>query len=109
METQTPPSIGAYRRVQLARWLIDKDIITPDQMEFDGNGRARTFGLPHAELQKVISSGEPFRTSGCPGPDGEVACNRPYGNEKPGREIRNFPFSPEAEDIENIIAQMNQY
>ncbi len=22
-------------------------------------------------------------TSGCPGPDGRVACNRPYGNEKP--------------------------
>jgi len=109
MEKHSPPPMGAYRRVQLARWLIDNDVVRMDQMEFDKSQRIRTFGLAQTKLQKVILSGEPFRTSGCPGPDGKVACNRPYGNEKPGLEIRNFPFSPEARDIESIVEQVNQY
>jgi biotin synthase len=109
MEQHSPPLMGSYRRVQLARWLIDSDAITIDRIEFDETGRIRAFGLPQAQLQKVVVSGEPFRTSGCPGPDGKVACNRPYGNEKPGPEIRNFPFSPEAEDVANIVGEMHQY
>jgi len=109
MEKHSPPPMGAYRRVQLARWLIDNDVIRTDQMEFDKSRRIRTFGLAQTKLQKVILSGEPFRTSGCPGPDGKVACNRPYGNEKPGLEIRNFPFSPEARDIESIVEEVNHY
>jgi biotin synthase len=45
-------------------------------------------------------------TSGCPGKDKKVACNRPYGNERPSGPIRNFPFMPEPEDIEEIRMQM---
>ena len=45
-------------------------------------------------------------TSGCPGRDGKVACNRPYGNERPSGPIRNFPFKPEPEDIEEIKNQL---
>jgi len=41
-------------------------------------------------------------TSGCPDEKGEVACNRPYSNSRPSKEIRNFPFLPEKEDINKI-------
>jgi biotin synthase len=75
-------------------------------MEFDSMGRIREFGLSEAELAEAISTGSPFETSGCPGPDGKVACNRPYGNEKPGPAIRNFPFSPDEEDLQRIVEEL---
>jgi biotin synthase len=77
-------------------------------MEFDQDGRIVEFGLTPAELNRVIWSGSPFQTSGCPGPDGTVACNRPYGNEKPGLGIRNFPFPPEREDLERIAEELER-
>jgi len=72
-------------------------------MKFDETGRLVDFGM---EVSPLIQTGEPFMTSGCPGRDGKVACNRPYGNERPSGPIRNFPFMPEPEDIEEIINQL---
>lgn len=72
-------------------------------MKFDEKGRLVNFGR---DIGPLIQVGEPFMTSGCPGRDGEVACNRPYGNERPSESIRNFPFMPEAEDIEEIRKQL---
>jgi biotin synthase-related radical SAM superfamily protein len=109
MENHIPPPLGAYRRVQLSRWLIDNDLTRMEQMQFDQKGRVLDFGVADTKLAEAIWSGRPFETSGCPGPDGRVACNRPYGNEKPGGPIRNFPFSPEKEDIEEIIRQVREY
>jgi len=109
MEKHSPPPISAYRRIQLARWLIDMDRTRWDLMQFDSAGRIVGFGLPDSELQAIIWSGAPFETSGCPGPDGKVACNRPYGNEKPGAGIRNFPFTPEKEDLKRIVTELSEY
>jgi biotin synthase len=106
MEAHSMPPIGTYRRIQLARWLIDNGRSRLDLMEFDKMGRIREFGLSEAELAKVVSTGSPFETSGCPGPDGKVACNRPYGNEKPGPAIRNFPFPPDETDIQRIVEEL---
>jgi len=66
-----------YRRVQLARYLIDADRCSEAQFSYDSNGRITAFGLDEETLQAVIDTGEPFRTSSCTGRDGEVACNRP--------------------------------
>ena len=109
MENHPSPSIGAYRRIQLARWLIDNDRTRLESMKFDSEGRILDFGLSGEDLEKVILDGTPFETSGCPGHDGKVACNRPYGNEKPGPHIRNFPFPPEPEDLERILLELNNY
>ncbi|MFC1835230.1 radical SAM protein [Thermodesulfobacteriota bacterium] len=109
MEDHVPPPMGQYRRIQLARWLIDNDRTQAASMEFDSAGRIRDFGIPSDDLSVVIALGEPFETSGCPGPDGKVACNRPYGNERPGRGIRNFPFSPNSEDLERVRNELNSY
>ncbi|MFH1112642.1 MAG: radical SAM protein, partial [Pseudomonadota bacterium] len=109
MEHHSPPPMGSYRRIQLARWLIDTDKARIRDMEFDGSGRIRGFGVPREDIEKAVASGEPFETSGCPGPDGKVACNRPYGNEKPGPGIRNFPFPPEEEDIARVRHDLEDY
>jgi biotin synthase len=108
MQDHVPPAMGTYRRIQLARRLIDGDLTRFERMSFDASGRIIDFGVSADVLERAIASGQPFETSGCPGPDGRVACNRPYGNEKPGPEIRNFPFPPEREDIERIRRELTE-
>lgn len=100
------PPIGQYRRVQLARWLIDENIAGMEKFTFDDTGKLTDYGVPREQLLETIGTGRPFMTSGCAGEDGEVACNRPYANSVPGPEIRNYAFLPEPEDIEKIIDQL---
>ncbi len=100
------PAMDHYRRIQLARYLIDEDISDARRFSYDAKQRIVDFGIPARRLDTVINSGEPFRTSGCEGYDGQVACNRPYANSRPGPDIRNFPFSPGVEDVQRIRRQM---
>ncbi|RKZ18986.1 radical SAM protein [bacterium] len=100
------PHISTYRRLQLARFLIDNGISRADIMRFDEKDRIIDFGV---EIGPYIASGKPFMTSGCTGRDGEVACNRPYANEKPSEEPRNFPFPPSPEEIESIKKELKVY
>jgi len=106
MEKHPSPPLGQYRRTQLARWIINESLGSASQMKFDKNGRLIDFGM---DIESLIQIGEPFMTSGCPGRDGKVACNRPYGNERPSGPIRNFPFMPEVEDIEEIKQQLEYW
>ncbi len=109
LEHHPQPQIGSYRRVQLTRWLIDHGRTGIGRMGFDNLGKIRDFGVPEDELAGIVSEGAAFETSGCPGPDGTVACNRPFGNEKPGQAIRNFPFPPNQDDIRCISAELKEY
>jgi len=102
------PLMEHYRRVQLARYLIDADRSSEAQFTYDSGGRITAYGLEEETLQAVIDTGEAFRTSGCTGRDGVVACNRPYANSRPGKNIRNFPFAPDESDIARIHKQMNR-
>jgi lipoyl synthase len=106
MSDKQPPPMDQYRRIQLARYLIDNALSNAAAFTFDPEGKIVHFGLPPSERDRVIDSGEPFRTSGCDGYDGEVACNRPYANSRPGPYIRNYPFPPERADILRIRKQM---
>lgn len=106
MHDISPPPIGQYRRVQLARYLIDNRISEVSKFSYGVEGRIKHFGIGGPFLDEVIDSGEPFRTSGCEGHDGDVACNRPYGNSRPGPHIRNYPFPPNGQDISRIRSQM---
>lgn len=107
-EMPQPPASG-YRRIQLARWFIDHDQSRAADMSFDSQGRLTGFGVNDSTLESAIASGRPFMTSGCVGASGEVACNRPYGNEKPGPDLRNFPFALEPDDISLVRDQMGIY
>lgn len=106
MADRDPPPMGQYRRIQLARYIIDKGIADGDGFRFDGEGRLTNFGMPEQDLTEIVETGVPFMTSGCPGEDGEVACNRPYGNSPPGPDLRNYPFRPNEDDVERIKTQL---
>jgi lipoyl synthase len=107
MENHPQPPMDQYRRVQTARFLIDNDLSRAEKMSWDESGRIVRYGLPTEEFERIIDSGEPFRTSGCTGYDGQVACNRPFANSRPGPDMRNYPFPPGSEDIVRIRAQMH--
>ena len=111
MDDAAPPPMDSYRRVQLAAHLIDSGIASADDFTFDpdngpNEGRIRSFGIADADLDRIIAEGEAFRTRGCTGADGQVACNRPFANSLPGPGLRNYPFPPEPEDIERIRLQL---
>ncbi|MCF8033654.1 MAG: radical SAM protein [Desulfarculaceae bacterium] len=107
-DTPQPPASG-YRRIQLARWLIDHDQARAADMRFDQQGRIEKFGAGADVVEAAIASGRPFMTSGCPGASGEVACNRPYGNERPGPDLRNYPFPLIDDDIALVRRQLGEY
>ena len=98
---------GQWRRVQLARFIIDYAGGRVGQMSFDAAGRVIDFGIPENELAELITSGKPFQTSGCPGKDDEEvsACNRPYGDSSP-TDIYSFPFALAKRDVEAVKRQM---
>lgn len=100
------PAYGQYRRVQLARYVINRGLSRMKAMSFNEAGQIVDFGLATDDL---IEYGEPFVTSGCPDETGRVACNRPFGNERPGRPIRNYAFVPEPEDVALIRYQLADY
>lgn len=79
------PPLESYRRIQLARYLITKGIARRSEMEFDEGGRITDFSGDPDEVKEILLTGEPFRTSGCPG------CNRPYYNERPSGPLYNYP------------------
>lgn len=107
------PSVGQYRRVQLARYLINNGLARWDDMAFDADGKLVTFGVGKAVLNRAVDSGTPFMTSGCDGKTRTNACNRPFSNctayQAYMGELRNYPFTPIAVDVEVIRLQMRDY
>jgi len=75
------PSLSAYRRLQAASYLITRELLGIEAMDFGPTGDLRH--LP-AEAWPKLAGGEAFRTSGCPG------CNRPFYNERPGGPQYNY-------------------
>jgi biotin synthase len=96
-----------WRRVQLARYLIDYRGVRVEQMRFDGEARVVDFGITPSELDEVIDAGVAFRTSGCPGKFAEdvSACDRPYGDSPPSN-IASYPFQPAKTDLRKIRRQL---
>jgi len=99
MMNHPPPPLSYYRRVQVAHYLITHNMIRQEKMKFK-DGRLMSFGVSESQLRETIRTGEPFRTTGCPG------CNRPYYNERPGGPIYNYPRKLEPEEIAEIERQI---
>jgi biotin synthase len=108
MDHLPPVPRPQWRRVQLARYLIDYRDHGIERMIFDEAGNITDFGLPKSDLDAVIDAGIAFRTSGCPGKDAEdiSACDRPYGDSPP-RDIASFPFKLNKTDVRAVRRQLD--
>ena len=80
MEDHCRPPWPAYLRIQLARYLIEKNMTGFEDMRFNHLGEIIDLGIEQQLLRETINLGTPFMTTGCTDPDGRVACNRPFGN-----------------------------
>jgi biotin synthase len=100
-DKQQPPW-SVYLRIQLARFLIEEGVAIPEDMVFDRQGRIVHFGFDDDLLMETIRLGRPFMTTGCSGTDGQVACNRPFGNCLPDIKQWNYPYLPNDEEIDLI-------
>ena len=102
MKNGKQPPLDSYRRMQLARQLIEDGLVTADKMTFKKE-KLVGYGLPDKVVKAQIKKGEAFITSCCPG------CNRPFANETPTQAqqglLRNYPFPPTHEDIDSIEGQ----
>jgi biotin synthase len=94
------PAIEAYRQIQVARHLIWHGNARYEDMSFNERGLLVNFGVNAETLMKVIETGEPFLTSGCPG------CNRPFYNEKPSGPIYNYPRRLTKEELLDVTKQL---
>ena len=100
LASQKRPPIEAYRRIQVARHLIWHGTARYEDMTFDEQGLLVDFGVDGETLMKVIETGEPFLTSGCPD------CNRPFYNEKPSGPIYNYPRKLTEDELSYIVKQL---
>jgi len=101
--------IKRWRRIQLVKHLIEKYGLRPDAITFDEKGNIVKLVTDKNKISDVIShldGGIPFMTNGCPGPDGEVGCTRPYGSYKPSEQYRDFPFRPASDDVTQIRKEL---
>lgn len=102
LEKRQPPPLESYRRLQLARYLMVYRLARIDDLAFDEQGKIVGFALPKEDLDRVVESGAPFHTSGCPD------CNRPFYNEKPGGPLYNYPDKINLREIAEIKKMLSR-
>lgn len=105
---QEKAPLHRWRRIQLARFLIEDEGFTRDQFEFDEEGSLTQIDGSVGEdvIEKAVAAGIPFMTNGCPGPEGEPGCTRPFGSYRPSEPIRDYPWLPTSDDLDQIRTEM---
>jgi biotin synthase len=98
--------IGRWRRVQLARHLIEADGYDLAQFDFDAEGGLARLRASKSAVDAVVSQGVAFMTNGCPGEQGQPGCTRPYGSYRPSEPFRDYPFLPSAADLDEVRRQL---
>jgi biotin synthase len=109
MAERPQPPWPVYLRIQLALYLLEQGLVRIQDMAFDARRCLVQFGLQSEKLEEIINRGTPFMTTGCLGADGQVACNRPFGNCLPDEKQWNYPYPPNAEEIALIRAHIFEY
>jgi biotin synthase-related radical SAM superfamily protein len=136
LEDLKRPELVSYRKIQIARYLINEKGLDIAKIRFDhkgsenssktgsetgigpgsktssvnssktGRGRILSFDY---DLREVAKEGYAFMTSGCPcSSDIRIsACNRPFANERPSETFRNYPYLPNEEDKKTILSQIS--
>lgn len=96
LEKKTRPSVTAYRRMQLTRFLIVNRLSKAEKMGFS-EGKIQDYGT---DVSQVKKNGRVYVTTGCP------ACDRPYYTESV-RQPYNFPREPTSGEMGKILAEFD--
>ncbi|MCE5329232.1 radical SAM protein [bacterium] len=105
LENLNPPELSKYRRIQIARYLINEKNCDTDKIRFDEEENISGFDY---NVEEIVKEGFAFMTSGCPGKNKNItACNRPLANERPSETFRNYPYVPGENDKDLIRKQLS--
>jgi biotin synthase len=97
LANRAQPSLGHYRRMQIARWLIVHHGIQWHHFGFDNQGSLTSLDLD--DWPTLLCNGDAFRTSGCPD------CNRPFYNERPGGPMYNYARTLSDDEMQQAIRE----
>jgi biotin synthase len=97
LESLSQPDLIAYRRIQVARYLIVHGYASYEEIRFK-DGKITGFNI--SNLTEILSDGDAFRTTGCPG------CNRPFYNERPSGPFYNYPREPTKEETRKELREL---
>lgn len=90
----SPPSMGRYHTIQLARYLMERGM---------GDFAFENGNMVEMEIPEGTEYRDAFRTSGCP------SCNRPFYNERAGGPMYNYPARLGNEEAEKTIEEVKKY
>ncbi len=93
-----PPALSSYRRIQAAHFLLTSGVCRMDDFCFESTGQIVSYGLSEQRLRALLAHGRAFQTAGC------ADCNRPYYNERPGRDMYNYPRPLGVEEVEAAMS-----
>lgn len=106
MGTQPKPSIQRWRRLQLAKFLLEERGLEPTAFIYDDAGNLMQIKAPRQLVEEAIEEGYAFMTNGCPGAEGEPGCTRPMGSWRPSEPPRDYPWRPTPDDLRQIREQL---
>lgn len=95
-----------WRRVQLAKFLLEECGFGPETFGYDDKGRLAGICAPPELVERVVRDGHAFMTNGCPGAGGEPGCTRPMGSWRPAEAPRDFPWQPGEDDQTAIVSEL---
>lgn len=99
-------SLTRYRRIQLAKFLIEECALPLGMVHFDEAGAISAIHCPAVLIEAGIASGQPFMANGCLDRHGRLSCNRPTGLAQPDRPCCDYPVVPNAADVALIRAEL---
>jgi len=100
MALEKRPPIESFRRVQLCRFLLLKNLQELSRFTFKEGVLVQINKFSQEELRSLINEEIPFLTAGCPD------CNRPNYTYRPGEEASGFPRSLTFEEKEMIFNEL---
>ena len=106
MAAHPQPSLRRWRRLQLARYLIETEGYGLERFSFDDEGGLAHLQAGRSAIETVVAGGMAFMTNGCPDGAGGPGCTRPYGSYRPGAPFRDYPFAPAPSDLAEIRQQL---
>ena len=107
MADHPKPPLTRWRRIQLAKFLLEEVGLAPAAFQFDTNGALTSIAAPRDVIDRAIDDGWAFMTNGCTGESGEPGCTRPMGSWRPSEAPRDFPYRPTSDDVAAIRGELD--
>jgi len=93
------PPIESYRLLQLIYHLIFSGELKVEDVRFNSEGYIVDFNCEKGKILRLVETGIPFQTTGCPN------CNRPFATESP-TEIYNYPRALKRDEVKLVKKQL---